>query len=116
MIIDMIENEAVREAVENAMQMRRAAANLEKEAETLKKQANELILPLFDVVGEDKVEWEGVGSISLVVATRTTVNNDLLKENLVAKGVAINVIVDSFNAASKTTESVSVRFTAEKVK
>ncbi len=116
MIIDQIDDGALFECFKSAMEMRQSAAKLEKEAEALKKVANDLLLPLFDILGEEKVEWEGVGSVSRVVQTRTTVNNDLLKENLVAKGVAINVIVASFSAASKTTESTSVRFMAEKVR
>ncbi|MFA5186633.1 MAG: hypothetical protein WC551_09175 [Patescibacteria group bacterium] len=116
MTIDQIEDDAIRGLVEDAMRLRLTAANMEKEAEGLKRQANDTLLALFDTFGDDKVEWEGVGSVSRVTATRTTVNNDLLKENLVAKGVSVNVVISCFDAASKTTESTSVRFTAEKVK
>jgi hypothetical protein len=116
MIIDQIEDADIRGMVEEAMELRKTASYMEKEAAELKKRANESLVALFDILAEDKVEWEGVGSVSRVVATRITVNHDLLKENLVAKGVSVNVVVACFDLASKTTESTSVRFTAEKVR
>jgi hypothetical protein len=116
MIIDEIADESIRGMMEEAMNMRKTAAELEKEAEGLKKQANENMMTLFNILGDDKIEWEGVGSVSRVTATRTTVNNDLLKENLVARGVLVSVITVCFDAASKTTESTSVRFMAERVR
>ena len=116
MLIDEIADDAVRGMVEENMLLRKTALGLEQVAEAIKKMANGNLIALFDLIGDDKVECEGVGSVSRVTATRTSVNHDLLKENLVANGVAVNVIVASFDAASKTTESTSVRFTAEKVR
>jgi hypothetical protein len=116
MILEQIENGAVREAFASAMGMRASAAALEKEAEQLKKDANALLEPLFELVGEDKVENEGVGTVSRVLTTRETLDKDLAKENLAAAGVDTGVISVAFSKATKVTESVSVRFTPVKVK
>jgi hypothetical protein len=118
MRLELIADRTTRELVEAAMGMRQQAASMEKEAEELKRGANELLLPLFAAIGDEKVEWEGVGTISKVKgAVRGTLDKNKLKDRLLARQVPVDVIVDSFEEATSYKESAdTVMFKAEKVR
>lgn len=118
MRLELINDRTTRELVEAAMGMRQQAASMEKEAEELKRGANELLLPLFEAIGEEKVEWEGVGTISKVTgALRGMLDKDKLKEQLLARQVPVNVIVECFEEATTYKQSGdTVMFKVEKVR
>lgn len=117
MILEEITNEEIRFAVAVAMEERNEAARMEKEAEALKKSANEALLPLLEAVTEPKVSMPGVGTVSVTVSSRAQFDKDYAKEQLVLRGCPADVVAGVFTEATTySPETKSVRFTPEKVK
>jgi hypothetical protein len=118
MRLELIEDRTTRELVEAAMGMRQQAASMEKEAEELKRGANELLLPLFATIGAEMVEWEGVGTISRVKgAVRGTLDKTELKNQLLLKQMPAHVIAECFEQATTYKELAdTVMFKTEKVR
>lgn len=102
-------------AIRYAMEKRAEAKELEDRAEAIRKEADEVLLPLLSTLDDMKAEDETLGSVSVVCQTRSTLNQDIAKENLLANGVDAGVIALAWTVGTKTTTSTSVRYTRPKV-
>lgn len=117
MTLAEITNDEIRFAVEVAVEKRQEAARMEKEAEALKNSANEILLPLLECAAEPKVQVPGVGTVSVMVTSRSSFDKDYAKEQLVLRGCPADVVAAVFmEATTYSPETKSVRFTPEKVK
>ena len=114
MNINEVEDEGTRELIENAMNMRKAAALKKREAEALDKEANDLLLPLMIGLLTDTIVWDGMGKVQIVASSRVTLDKDKLKDFLVRHGVAVDDVVCMFNAASTMSSSSYVKFMMER--
>ena len=79
--------------------MRIHAKMLEKEAESLKKQADEVILPILMALDVKGYEHEKLGKVSRRV-TGPRLNANKAKENLVMAGVRAETVADAFETAT----------------
>ena len=99
-----------------AMEQRLEAKELEDRAEAIRKEADEVLLPLLATLEGMKAEDETLGIVSVVTQTRSTLNQDVAKESLLGNGVDASVIALAWTVGTKTTTSTSVRYTRPKVK
>jgi len=114
MNIELIQDASLREMLESAMNQRKRVACVEEQAKKDKMEANEIITAVLGILGEDKVEWEGVGVVNKVVRNTYILDKDKLKDILVQRGVPVGVVSASFLDAETMKESVSIRFTQGK--
>jgi hypothetical protein len=111
---EMSEEMAV--AIRMAAEKRAEAKRLEEEAKVLKKDADELLMPLLKSLEEPKAVIEGLGTVTVVSTTRSKFDQAVAKEALVMRGVASDIVAMSFTEATTYTESEYVLFTQEKVR
>ena len=98
-----------------AMEKRLEAKGLEDRAEGIRKEADEVLLPLLASLDDMKAEDEILGTVSVVTQSRSTLNQDMAKENLLANGVDASVIALAWMVGTKITQSTSVWYTRPKV-
>lgn len=94
--------------------LRAKAKSLEDEAKSLKKQADPLIYGAFAQLGTEKASIDGLGTVSARTTTRTTIDKDRLKEELLLAGVDAHIVLDCFAKASKESTSTYIEFRSVK--
>ena len=98
-----------------AMEKRAEAKALEDKADVIRKEADEVLLPLLATLDDMRVEDTEFGAVQVVTQKRSTFGQDKAKETLLSRGVPVGVITAAWEAAVSYTESTSVRYTRPKV-
>jgi hypothetical protein len=94
---------------------RNRISGIEKSVKEEKKTVNVDLEEAFTHIDSDtSVVWDGFGSVGIVESTRSSINKDLLKEELLRLGLGVDVIVGVVEKSSKVSTSVSVKFTPAK--
>jgi len=104
----------VRKELEEAIIKRARAKDLETEAKELSDQAKETILPILTAYDLKGYAIPNVGKVSSRVRAGSSINEQKLKEALLTRGVPVDVVVESVEAARKMWETEYVEFKAEK--
>ncbi|MFA5027558.1 MAG: hypothetical protein WC713_06740 [Candidatus Methylomirabilota bacterium] len=102
--------------IKYAMEKRLEAKQLEDSADALKKEADEVLLPLLATLDDMKVVDEDMGTVSVVTQNRPSFDQTIAKETLLNNGVPSEVIALTWQTSTKVTPSTSVRYTRPKVK
>jgi len=68
----------------------------------------------LEILGVKSVADPELGTVSNVISNRSSLDKKLLKEQLVLNGVDVAVVNSCMEAATKTTEIDSIRYTAPK--
>lgn len=111
--LDEVEGEAL-DKIRGAINMRYTAWKREQEAKGIKANANEILLQYLPQCGYKRVTDDAIGDVTLVEGSRKHLNQDQLKEELLKRGVASQIIVDAFEQATSTNYSLSVNYRAPK--
>jgi hypothetical protein len=91
-----------------AIRLRSKAAELEAEAKALKAEANDLAKVVLPILGEKVMS--NLGGLTLFESTRSTTNNDGVKDYLVKKGVDPRTVSAAWRNNTTVKTSQSVRF------
>jgi hypothetical protein len=94
---------------------RNRIAGIEKGVKEEKKTVNVDLEEAFTHIDNDtSVVWDGFGSVGIVESTRSSINKDLLKEELLRIGLGVDQIVSIVEKSTKVSAFVSVKFTPAK--
>jgi hypothetical protein len=99
----------LKSAITSRQEIQLAEGRLKKR----KADANATIAAVMGALDIDTASVCGVGSVSKYSQTRTTLDQDALKEILLSKGVPAEVIVESWERASKSKTIDGVRFSTK---
>jgi len=103
----------VEKELQKAMEIRSRAKALESEAKILTETSKAIILPILVTFDIKKYQYGGIGTVSLKHTTRSSLDRDKLKENLLIAGVDIAIIDRAIDGSTKTTESEFIEFRPE---
>jgi len=94
---------------------RNRLASIEKTTKEEKKTVNVDLVEAFSHIDDNtSVVWDMFGNVNITEITRSTINKDLLKEELLRVGLGVDQIVSIVEKSSKVSTSTSVKFTPAK--
>jgi hypothetical protein len=98
------------EAIRSLLEQRAALYDVEKSVMADKKALNEKIQMYMDQHDYAGIQDETFGSVVKVTQTRDTLDKDILKGQLLLKGVSTAVIAEAFAVATKSTSTTFIKF------
>ena len=104
----------IRKEIEAHIRTQAKAKALESEAKILKSEAKDNLIPLMAAYSIKSYEVGGLGKTFLKVNSGSSINGAKLREELLVRGVGVDVINEAIEAATKTWATEYVDFVPER--